>query len=808
MQNIKFLFMSLLLVVGITACEKDTTTDDKTPVLKFERAEVAIVAEGTAVELAYEIENVAEGSTSMLAVTNDAEWLTIDTTTPNVVKFSATRNETNDVRSVEVVFGYEGAEDVTIVVLQAGDAALSNRSIEVEVTSVDSTMITFNVKASHDDLTWIPMVTYKEGWEEPVNEEEIYLYDLAYFEYLAEGAGATLEMFLEEMLGEGSEEGIVIERLDPETEYVVYVYGLSKSGERLTDIAWTTAKTKEAWTGDITFEFDITEKDFKLEYVVTPSHLGVDYYQGIAKESEIEAWKAAAGSDDLAAAIQYGDIEPTMKKLMDAGYIQERIQYYNIFNYYNVCDDGWAEVDADTKYILYAAKWNTDCEIIGAVSTAEYTTPRANLSDNVITLNITEITQSSVTVEMKTTNNDPYVVIPVKTSVLEGMTEKEIYAFIVDEYSVIVNEYTFSGNWSKTYGRMRPGTEYTILGFGHKAGVQTTDMIRIDITTPESGDPKDCTFDMLCVPADTNVWLQIIPSDKGHHYFYEVFPADHTADDAKAFIRYIIEEDYEGNLPAFSSWRLLQGDYVTTEEGLKPTTEYKLGVVIMNYDTGEFLSDMFFSDVFTTTEMTYADVSIEVKWDKYYDADELVAAGYTQYSGSAGMAIVPVYVELEGDYLEFYFAFYNRDLTDENTYPDDIFYQDIQNNGYRQKSLILDLPYDKEMTATGVIYDQSYHPGKVFRKAVTFTKEGVSPVSDYAADRQMAPMPASLVIAPDATVKPVGAQPVQSRDAELFACDEELEAAAERFVAEYRREEAKRIVESRRVVNEERRIAR
>lgn len=806
MKNIKFLFMALILAMGFAACEQGSDVDANAPVLKFGKPEVGIAAVGTPTTLTYEVKNGVEGVE--LSAKCDAEWLTVDTTTPNTVTFSATRNEADDIRRTEVVFSYKGAKSVTIRVVQAGGAGPDIKSVEVKVTSVDSTMITLDIIASHEDLTWIPMITYKDSWVEPVNEEEIFIYDLEYFKYLAEGYGISLETFLSEMVGTGSQKDILIDRLDPETEYVIYVYGISLSGERLTDIVWTTAKTTEAWTGDITFEFDVKEENFKLEYVVTPSHLGVDYYHGIAKESEIEAWKAATGSDSLAAAIQFGDIEYTMQLLMDYNFMDSRSDYYDMFNCYNVYEDGWADVDADTKYIIYAAKWDKDCKIIGEVSTTEYTTPKANLSDNVIEVKITEITQSSVTVETTTTNDDPYVVMPVKTSAIEGMTDKEIYAMVIDEYSVLVNEYTFYGNWMKTYGRMRPGTEYTILAFGHQAGVQTTDMIRIDFTTPESGDPKDCTFEMLCIPSCDNVWIQIIPSDKGHHYFYEVFPADYTTEDAKSFIDYIIAEDYDNNLAAFSSWRLIQGDYTSTEEGLNPTTDYKLGVIIMNYDTGEFLSDMFFSDVFTTTEMTYADVSIEVKWDKYFDADELIAAGFTQYSGSAGKCIVPVYVEIEGDYSEFYFAFYNNDLTDENIYPDDIFYQDIQNNGYRQKSLILDLPYDKLMTATAVVYDQGYNPGKIFREAVTFTKEGAAPASDYAAERQMAPIPASLVIAPEATVEPVGVMPARSMDAELMTLCAELDAKAESLKAELRKAEAERIVARGNGEVSERRIAR
>ncbi|MBQ8492906.1 MAG: BACON domain-containing protein [Alistipes sp.] len=743
MQNIKFLFLALILAVGIASCEKDNVTDGNAPQLKFEREEVGISANGGKVTVKYEVKNMAEDSSWKLNVQNDADWLTVDVAKDCEVIFSAGRNVAEEMRRADVVFSLEGAKDVKIAVMQGGGA--DPDKVSLEITSVDSTMITFNVKASREDLTWIPMVTYADGWEEPVDEDYIYTYDLAYFEYLSENAGVTLEIFLDEMLGVGSQDDIVIERLDPETEYVVYVYGLAKDGTRLTSIVWAKATTAEAWTGDITFAFEIEEEDFKLEYIVTPSHLGVDYYHGIAKASEIEAWKEATGSDDLATAIEYGDIEDTMKKLMDSNFIDSRADYFDMFNCYNVYDDGWADVEANTKYIVYAAKWDDDCHITGAVSTAEYTTPAAELSDNVITLEITEITQSSVSVEMKTTNDDPYVVIPVTASNIEGMTNEEIYTYIMDNYSVLVSEYTFSGGWAKTYGRMRPNTDYVILVFGNKAGVQTTAMQTIPFTTLPSGDPEDCTFDMLCVPADDNVWIQVIPSDKGHHYLYEVYPADFTEEMAKEFIEYVITNDYEGNVAAFSSWRLIQGDLVTTVEDLRPTTDYKLGVVIMDYDTGAFVTDVCFSEVFTTLEKTYANVSITVNWDKYFDAKALSEAGYTQFSNTDG-CIVPVSVTLEGDYSEFYFAFYNKDLTDEVTYPDEIFYQDLQNNGYKQKSLLLNLPYDQLMTATGVIYDQGYNAGKVFRKAVTFTRRGASPVSEYAVGGTSASVSQSLVV--------------------------------------------------------------
>ena len=45
-----------------------------------------------------------------------------------------------------------------------------------------------------------------------------------------------------------------IAQLKPDTEYVVYVYGISLEGERTTDIIATHVKTEPPHEGDITFK--------------------------------------------------------------------------------------------------------------------------------------------------------------------------------------------------------------------------------------------------------------------------------------------------------------------------------------------------------------------------------------------------------------------------------------------------------------------------------------------------------------------------------------------------------------------------
>ncbi len=790
MKTFKTLLLLAIAALSVVACEKQPEPEpvpEAKPVLTLESTEVSLDAKGGIVEVAYTLENVKEEDTLPLSVEYNADWLEVETTA-TLIKFSAEKNESGNGRVANVIIGYEGAESTTVVVKQPEfEVPIENLTLKLELTAVSPTSITFNVEASHPDMTWIPMVTYKEYWDDTLSDEEIFTSDLAYFEYLADNYGISIEEFLAEMVGTGSVEGIEITELTPETEFIVYAYGLTVDGKRTTDIVTLEATTEKAYEGDITFEFEITEENYIMEFTVTPSHKGVNYFHGLATEAEIKAWKELAGSDELRDAIQQGVIEPSIQTYLEYEFISTRADFFAMYNEMDIVNDGWEQVNAGTKYILYAAKWNEDCILEGTVSYAEYETPFAALSDNQLTMEITEITQSQVTVSMKTTNEDPYVVIPMKTEDIAGMSDSEIYSYVTTKYDYLVSEYTFMGDRVRTFSRMRPDTDYTILAFGSLAGTQTTDMIKREITTTASGDPQDCTFAFNIVPSSDNAWLEIDPSDKGHFYNWLIYPADYTAEDAKAYIKdVVLGVYYDGDIAAFSSWELTQGYITTTAWDLRPSTEYKIGVVIMDYDTAEFITDVTFSETFTTLDPVYADIDISVDWFIYFDGEELFNYGYSQFEGCENEAVVPMRVTIDGNYEEFYFAVYNRDLTNEETYPDDTFYEDL-NYGYPMSSVILSVPFDTDLTVIAVAYDEMFVPSKLFRKKMYLTADGAAPANQFV-NFGGAPsaLTRSLVIADEEAVR---VERSQSADAILAAA----QAKAEKYTAKSdKKEDAKR----------------
>ena len=116
----------------------------------------------------------------------------------------------------------------------------------------------------------------------------------------------------------------------------------------------------------------------------------------------------------------------------------------------------------------------------------------------------------------------------------------------------------------------------------------------------------------------------------------------------------------------------------------------------------------------------------------HFNVDELVAAGYEGFAMYAGNAMIPVKVNIEGDYSEFYYDFYGNDLTDTEDYPDDIFYEYLW-DGAPYESASFFLPFDKVMTVVAVAYDDMRNPSHLYREVVCFSKEGCSTVEEYEA---------------------------------------------------------------------------
>ena len=736
MKTMRFIAAVMPLLFAFASCDDKIKEPEKqepevlAPEIQLASTEIELESDGAAVNLAYMVKNEIEGE--RISVSCDADWLEVNTEKARIITLSASANETGAMREAEVVISYKNAESVAIDVTQS----FFINPLKIELSGVTATGVTFSVTTSDAELTWIPMVTYKESFEYWDTPDELFESDIEYFKYLADINDQTLQEFLETMVARGSMEDVYLDGLQPSTDYVLYAYGVTTDGRRTTDIVSEMFRTEDPYEGDITFTFEVEENDYVLEYSIIPSHTGVPYYYGIVTEAQLDQWKAKYGTD-IRTAIQKGDIDPSIQELMDYGMISGPSGYFEVFGESDIVDWGYYEVAANTKYILFAARWNEDCVLTGPVSTYEHTSATIESSDNQITLEVSNVTQSSADATATVTNDDPYVIIPVRTSEIEGLTDEEVFAYLLAGYDYIMSEYTFTGNKSRTYSRMRPDNDYTFFAFGYKAGTMTTDMKRVQIKTLPAGDPADCTFGFHVEPDVDNAWVEITPSDKGQYYHWFVCPSYYTVDDAKSYIRMIMEQVYEGDIASYASWELTLGDAATTVWDLYSETEYKVCAIIVDYDSGEFLSEMFFSEPFVTPAKTYAAITFDMDFGPYYDLGELVKAGQTQFEPllKEGNALMPIKVKTIGECSAFYYDIYANDLSDEEMYTDETFYAALEGGGCPYESSIFVVQYDKPMTLAAVAYDYEGNPTKIYREVLRFTQDGASPVSEFIAQQ-------------------------------------------------------------------------
>lgn len=725
MKMFRFFMALIPVLVLFSSCEENVPA----PEIQFKEYEVTLEPDGGSVTLTYQIANSVDGE--KITASCDADWLTVDASTVRRMKLEASTNETGETRTADVTVSYPGAEDVVLHVTQGN----FENPLKISISEITATTVVFSITTSDPELTWIPMIAYKEGFDTFASVDEVVEYDIEYFKYLADRQEEemTLQQFLETMLAKGSLDNVTIDRLTPSTEYVLYAYGLTSDGKRTTDLVSESFTTSEPHEGDISFTITAEENDFILEYSIVPSHTGVPYYYGVATADEIDQWKSLYG-DDIRTAIQKGEIDASIEKLMEYDMVESVENYFNLYTESDVMDYGYHELKADTKYVIFASKWNEQCQLIGPVTVYEHTSAARPLSENKITLEVKDVSQSSAMAVTTVTNDDPYTVIPVKAADIEGMTDEEIIEYVIEGYDYILDEYTATGNSTRIYNMMHADTDYVMLAFGYKARVMTTSKLqKVPFRTLTSGRPEDCVFTFEIEPGVEEAWVKVTPSDKGLFYHWFVYPSYYTVENAENFIKDYIKFNYDGDAEAFASWELSLGEETVTVWDLYPETEYKIGYVIMDYYTGEFLTELAFTEPFTTLAKTYADITFNFEHDAFYDLGELIDAGQSQFVPCLedGDAILPVSLTLKGDYSAFYYNIYPNDLSDEVAYVDETFYAALEGAGCPRASSFFIVPYDKTVTLCALAYDTAGNPTKIYRETMWFSRDEASPASEY-----------------------------------------------------------------------------
>lgn len=723
MKKIFVYAAAVLAALSAVSCVGEKLNQD--PELHLSDTEVVLSPEGTMQKIVYEIVNAA--SDASVAVSCDADWLEVSTRKARLIEISASKNESGKERTAEFTVSYREVEPVLVKVSQPAWIA----PITLTVTGTESTSVMFSVTTAEDDFTWVGQVVGKDWFDEMESDEQIFQEDMSYYSYQANDRNISVSEYLATILNKGSYSGLQYGGLDPSSDYVIYVYGLTAEGVRTTDIYHAGFTTNEPYDGPLEFDIEISESSHVMDITITPSHDGVMYYWNIMDEATFKEW----GEDVNEVVQSYIDYE--VEDYLYYGDISSPGEYYEWYSSMGT-ENSQFECLGSTRYIVFAAKWGEDCKISGDVEYVWYDSDGVKPSDNKITLTLSNPSQSSFDVTTVTTNDDPYVVFSEPTSVCrwDTMDDQEIFDYIMTNYGTwFITDYICSGNLTEArFYDLRVDTEYTVVAFGYEAGVMTTAVQRASISTLSAGSPSDCefSFNVNSVGA-TSANVTVTPSDDAYYYYWMLYRADATESDVKSDIERVIDELYWGDWEEFRYGELSRGTSSGTVDYLAPETEYKVAAVIIDENTGEYLTEVIFSDVFKTKAMTYANIQLAAKIGKYYDGDELAAAVEDTYDQYKGYAYLPVSLMIDGDYAEYYYTIfaYEDGMDDVSVYPDSYLYSSLVRYGvYYMTEVNFRADWDTPLLLAAVAIDHNGNYSRVFRKKFTVTRDEASPITD------------------------------------------------------------------------------
>lgn len=529
--------MALGLVASLSSCKDDKKPEPKPDPAEFAvvEDEVAVPFEGGAAQVTYTLENPVEGG--VIAFQSDAVWVnTEDLSTDGVIKFNVDPNEEKAERTAKVTVTYGELSD-SFVVKQAPYVEPAPFEIIIPEEKITTTAVSFQVIPLDKEMTYISMLVDKALFDQFATPEEYIQDDIAYFTQYADMYGMTLEDFLSEYaLMKGDSELSEVTGLSPETDYIVYAYGMTAQAEVLTEFCYEQVKTKAPEKVDISFQIECEVDGPMVNAEVTPSVNNQKYvFDAVAKADYTT-------DAELKSAYQ--------------SYLSEMAAMYEMFgmsaeDFVNeISNTGKAtislELSASTAYIGFAVAIDNTAILVSDLTIKEFTTGEVEPSDNKITVEITNVTARTADLKITTTNNDPYVFGTDMKANWEGMSDEEILNELITNYNL--DQLVHSGNYETKMSGYNPNTEYISFTFGYLAGTATTDLIRVEFKTKEA-EQSDVTFKLLHdkyfngdeveaeYPSDfygatgyavLPVTVEALPVDKVSDYVYHILEGDIT----------------------------------------------------------------------------------------------------------------------------------------------------------------------------------------------------------------------------------------------------------------------------------------
>ena len=622
----------------------------------------------------------------------------------------------------------------------------------IEVKNITDTSVEFTITPEDEEMTYIAMMTTKEYFDEFEDDEAYINDDLSWLDNAAYEAGVDLSEYLKGVLKKGAISDTQ-DMLDPETEYVVYAFGLSNNGIVTTSLYKQTFTTLSTELTELNFEIEVTDIGYDTATItVTPDNDKAFYFVNVFSLEDYQNY----GGDESAFAAHinklrnyyYGLGATADQMVANLGYVGAKSLSVE-------------DLRAGTKYMAYAIGIDERFVANSVATVVEFETVAAQTSDLTFEVELTNIEYDHIEGSVTPSNNDDTYICSVQyASALEWSESEE--AFVES----IVDDITAWGNIEDSLRKgvmsldgisgLQSETDYIIVCFGYDGAPTTAPHITHFTTPAAAGNPEDLvvTFEVSDI-THNSVYVTTTPSVGAYYFtFYtEAENFDLLVDEygtTDACVAYLANSEIDYGAEWFECSRAEYlydlGASLGKEKNfynqLEPATEYVAYAIAVDMETGELASEKgFVSEPFRTLDKVVSDAAVTIEFGNYYDGSALAELDPARFLNCKGYAVLPYTVKPNDSAVAWYTGFYDGDFTEWGCTDDDI-YAELITYGWEwgseyvsenRESGVAVLSYDTPYTFLGIAKDSTDSYGLGFIDVITPTPDGVSPAEEFIA---------------------------------------------------------------------------
>lgn len=609
--------------------------------------------------------------------------------------------------------------------------------LSFSVNGTEASEATITISPSDGQTPYYWSVMPENIWASLEGTEAIQQEDMDYFGTLAEKLGISTE----EVIGRYTVSGEITETvkdLVPQTNYIVYGYGLTKTSasDMISSATFTTGQEQPQET-PVKISVSVENTGMTtIDATYTPENQDVLFFPDCVSE------------DDL-----FVTGEGTEETIMT--YFNETLEYSAEMNNMTTFElisqlwkkgtfkTTWHYLDPSSKYYVYGIELDTEGNVLGMDYQEASTTERV-LKDVTFTIEFPQLSYNLVEARITPSDTEQkYYAAVFEKSDFESAasTDEEFMQLIVDSYGENMEELVYTGVQSGYFQGLPDDSDMIAIAFAYDE-TWVSKMTKVEFHTKRILDPEELTFDFdLMSLTSFQIIIGIIPNGDmvPFHYSYmkkEDFDKYSTTEEAvqAGFDTYIQKwvDYYDGE---FTREEVIY--YLTrynartyTETQLEPDTEYYIwagsftedGVLISTPSTFYFKTD----------EWVASDVTVTPYARYFYGGD------IRPYYEGVWVSVVDSVKAVGTDH--WLIGWFKGDYTDVEEYPDYFIAQHLYMGGREN----LGSPEEQEISygefgtwtflAIGIEdgpTDEDDLYGVPYRELVNITPETCSPSDEF-----------------------------------------------------------------------------